>query len=208
MNFEYFQIQKWILQTVRSEKVDEKNGVICLVSMFPSWVMVLKLSKKVHFLQFCADLSKKSKSIKAIYIYASERSRYALSENGIVYYAMTYCFGDISVWSRRILLNFCWVSIFFDVLIVNISWTVAQTPINHSIFWKSVMRTFRCIYVNCFNRLRFLAEVTTNCKKCTFLDILRTITQEGNMETRQMTPFFSSTFSVLTVCNINFCIWN
>ena len=59
--------------------------------------MVLKLSKKVNFLQFCADLSKKSKSIKAIYIHASERSRHALSGNGIVYYAMTYSFGDISV---------------------------------------------------------------------------------------------------------------
>ena len=34
---------------IRSEKVDEKNGVICLVYMFPSWVMVLWLSKKVHF---------------------------------------------------------------------------------------------------------------------------------------------------------------
>ena len=75
---------------VRSEKEDEKNGVICLASMFFSWVMVLKLSKKVHFLQFCADLSKKSRSIKAIYIYVSGRSRYALWENGIVYYAMTY----------------------------------------------------------------------------------------------------------------------
>ena len=147
--------------TKGAEKVDEKNGVLCLVSMFSSWVMVLKLSKKVHILQYCADFSKSSKAIKAIYIYASERSRYALSENGIVYYAMTYCFGDISVWSRRILLNFCWVSIFFDVLIVNISWTVAQTPINHSIFWKSVMRTFRCIYVNCFNKLPFFAEVST-----------------------------------------------
>ena len=59
--------------------------------------MVLKLSKKVHFLQFCADRSKKCKSIEDIYIYTSERSRYALLENGIVYYAMTYCFGDISV---------------------------------------------------------------------------------------------------------------
>ena len=97
MNFEYFQIQKWITQTVRSEKVDEKSGVICLVSMFPSWVMVLNLSKKEDFLQFCAGLSKKSKSVKAIYVYASERSSYALSENGIVYYAMTYFFGDISV---------------------------------------------------------------------------------------------------------------
>ena len=44
--------------------------------------MVLVLSKK------CADFGKISKSIKATYIYASERSRDALSENGIVYYAM------------------------------------------------------------------------------------------------------------------------
>ena len=36
MNFEYFQIKKGILQTVRSEKAEEKNGVICLVSIFPS----------------------------------------------------------------------------------------------------------------------------------------------------------------------------
>ena len=58
INFEYFQIQKLMLQAVRTEKVNEKNGMICLVSMLPTWVMVLKLSKKVHFLQFCADLLK------------------------------------------------------------------------------------------------------------------------------------------------------
>ena len=50
-----------------------------------SFVMVLELSKKVHFLQFCADLSKKLQSLKAIYIYASESSYYTLSENGMVY---------------------------------------------------------------------------------------------------------------------------
>ena len=53
----------------RTEKESGKNGVICLVSMFPSLVMVLKLSKKVHFLQFCADLSKKTKFFKEIHIY-------------------------------------------------------------------------------------------------------------------------------------------
>ena len=37
----------------------------------------------------------KCKSIKAIYIYTSERSRYALSENGIIYCAMTYCFEEL-----------------------------------------------------------------------------------------------------------------
>ena len=81
MNFGYFQIQKWMLQTISAGKIDLKNGVICLVSIFPSWVMVLKLPKKVQFLQFCANLSKKFKSVRAIYIYASESSHYTLSEN-------------------------------------------------------------------------------------------------------------------------------
>ena len=30
MNFDYFQIQKWMLQKVRAKKVDEKNGKICI----------------------------------------------------------------------------------------------------------------------------------------------------------------------------------
>ena len=38
------------------------------------------------------------------------------------------------------------------------------------------------------------------------VDNLRTITQEWNLETRQMAPFFSSTFSAITACNIHFCI--
>ena len=44
------------------------------------------------------------------------------------------------------------------------------------------------------------------CKLDNFLDNLRTISVEGNMETRQMTPFFPSTSSALIVCNIQFCI--
>ena len=136
--------------------------------MFFSWVIVLKLSKKVQFLQFCADLTKKSKSNKAIYIYAYERSRYALSENGIVYYTMTYYFGGIRVWSWKVLLNFCWVSIFFDILITNISWMVAHISMNHIIFWKSLMITFRCIYMISFNRLSFLTNVSTKLQKMDF----------------------------------------
>ena len=63
-----------MIKKVRVEKVDKKNGVICLVSMlFPElWSLNCQKSK--------------------VYIYASEQSHYALSENGIVYYAMTYYF--------------------------------------------------------------------------------------------------------------------
>ena len=44
-----------------------------------------------------------------------------------------------------------------------------------------VIRTLRCICVNCFNRLSFLTQVSTKFQNCTFLDNLRTITQERNM---------------------------
>ena len=44
------------------------------------------MPKNVYILQFCADLIKRS--IKAIYIDVSEMSCFALSENGIVYYAI------------------------------------------------------------------------------------------------------------------------
>ena len=77
--------------------------------------------------------------------------------------------------------------------------TVSHSIINNINFWKCVTRLFRCMYVSCFNRLRFLAEVRTNLQKMYFVDNLRTITQEGSMETRQMTPFFLPSFSNLFV---------
>ena len=63
----------------------KKSGVICLVFMSPSRVMVLELSKTVSFLQFFADLRRKSKSIKVIHLYLSERPHHALLENAMFY---------------------------------------------------------------------------------------------------------------------------
>ena len=85
-----------MLQIVRVEKVDEKNKIICLASMFPSWVMVLKFSKKKHFLKFCADLSKKPESVETIYICASESSHNTLLENDMVYRGLGHRSWDIS----------------------------------------------------------------------------------------------------------------
>ena len=64
-----------MLQTVRAEKVDEKNvgHLSSFHVLFLSYGPLIL--KKVHFWQYCADRSNKSKSINAIYIYASERSR-------------------------------------------------------------------------------------------------------------------------------------
>ena len=43
----------------------------------------------------------------------------------------------------------------------NISETANHSIINNTIFWKCATSSFRCIYVNYFNILRFLAEVST-----------------------------------------------
>ena len=137
--------------------------------MFSFWVMVFKLSKSLHFLQYFDNLSKKSETIKEIYIYPSERSCCARLKNGVVYFDMTYYFGNIRVWSWRVLLIFCWATIFFYIFIVNISWMMAETPINHIIFWTNVVRNFRYTYVICSNRIRFLAGASTKLqKKCYF----------------------------------------
>ena len=48
--------------------------------------MVLKLSKIFPFLKFFVDI--KSNAVMAIFVYASESSRFALLENGFGYYAM------------------------------------------------------------------------------------------------------------------------
>ena len=74
--------------------------------------------------------------------------------------------------------------------------TVSHRIIKNINFWKCITRPFRYIYVNCFNQLRFLAEVSTKLQKKHFLDNLRAVTQEGSMETRQMTPFFHLLFPI------------
>ena len=54
MNFESFQIQKWMLQTINSEKVGGKNGAICLVSMFQSLSYgPLSVEKSAFFAILC-----------------------------------------------------------------------------------------------------------------------------------------------------------
>ena len=69
--------------------------------------MVLKLSTKVHFLEFGGDLSQKPKSIKAIYIYTSESSYYSLSENDMVYRGWSHRSWDINNLNIK---KRCWIS--------------------------------------------------------------------------------------------------
>ena len=52
IDFDYFQMQKLMLQTFRAEKLDKKYGVISLVSIFSSRVMVLKCQKRYILCNF------------------------------------------------------------------------------------------------------------------------------------------------------------
>ena len=42
----------------RAQRVDEKNGVICLVIMFTSRVMIIRMSKVSNFLYFVLMIAK------------------------------------------------------------------------------------------------------------------------------------------------------
>ena len=83
-----------------------------------------------------------------------------------------------------------------STLNTNICETVSHSIRNNINFWKCVMRTSTSIYVNCFNRLILLAEVSTKLQEMYFLDNLRTKTQEWSMKTRQMTPFYNLLFPI------------
>ena len=58
-------------------------------------IIVLQLPKIVHFLHICADLSKKSKSVKAIFLYPSGRPDHALSESTMFYKGLSNSSRDI-----------------------------------------------------------------------------------------------------------------
>ena len=71
---------KWNIPTDRAQRVDEKNGVICLVTMHTSGVMVIKIAKMADFLySLLAPAKNQSQFGQNIY----KRSYLALSENAM-----------------------------------------------------------------------------------------------------------------------------
>ena len=150
----------------------KKHEVICLVSMFPFCVCLKKFLKRSWnclktgvFCNLMLNSARNLSLLKSLQICIRKVSLRTFQK--IVFFIMRWCTVSkiLKIWGRQILLSYCRVSILFDILIASISWTVAQTPIDHIIFRKSIMRTFRYIYTNCFNRLRFLAENNTKLRK-------------------------------------------
>ena len=71
-------------------------------------------------------------------------------------------------------------------------------PYKYIIFWKAVIRTFRSIYVNCFNRL---PEVSTKFQKMHFFGQFKDQYSGRKNGNSTNDPIFSSTFSVLLFQN-------
>ena len=71
LNFEGLEIQKLNISADRAQTVNEKNGVICLVTMFTPRVTVIKMSRGsfLHFLLMPAKLVR----VRAKYLYAFPR---------------------------------------------------------------------------------------------------------------------------------------
>ena len=73
LNFEGLEMQKWNIPTDRAQRVDGKNGVICLVIMFTPQVMVIKMSKMAHFLYFLLMPSKNNSQFgKNVYVHLQD----------------------------------------------------------------------------------------------------------------------------------------
>ena len=97
----------------------------------------------------------------------------------------------------------------------NIFGTVTHSTIKNTVFWKNLTRPFRHIYVNCLNRHRFLAVVSTKLQNLHFFRQFKDHKLRKKTWKLDKWPlfffffffFFSPLFSALDVCNIHFWIW-
>ena len=146
LKFEGIEMWKWNIPTDRTQKVDEKNVIICLSCLILSYGHENVKSDSAFI--FSTDDSKVSVTVWAKYLRASERSYSVLSEN------VMDCWTLMVISKTSTLEN----AIFF-ISTLNISQTA--TP-KHTIFWKNSERSFICTCPNCDYFLLPSAENTKN----------------------------------------------
>ena len=134
MNFDNFQIQKSISQTAKNWKSRWKNGVIWLVSIFPS------LSRNMNLLK------------QFIYVYLK----------------------DIIILFQKTCFTVVWATVHGIE-----GWNMKQSD------W---------LWRNSRKLINFKHQYLLSNSMNTIFDNLRTVSQEGDMRTRQMTPFFHLLF--------------
>ena len=141
--FEGLEMGKWNRSMDRAQRLDEKNGVICLIFIFTFGVTVNAMPKMVHFLHFmlmtARHQSQLGKMFKRIWkgLFTSFRKYYGLLDSEP---PLARCqslkilgFGIFSLSQQ-----------FFYISILSISQEVTSKPVNYTIFWKNTIRSFRC----------------------------------------------------------------
>ena len=83
----------------RTQKLDEKNGVICLVFFFPSWVTFLKLPKIIHF--FCKFVLTSARNLNLLkqFIYICLKNFIMLLRKIVFYRGLSHSSKDNEDWN-------------------------------------------------------------------------------------------------------------
>ena len=194
MSFEYFQIEKWMLKTARAEKVDEKkwSHLFSLHAPFLTYGPEIVLKKWA----FCSLMLNSARHLNVLKQFTD------IHPKDLVTHFQKYVL-FIMLWHTVLQISKVWTN-FIKLLL------------SQHTFWY-----FNCQYfINCgsapFKTYHFLKE----CNETFQIHIYKLLQQtqvscweqhkiatwQGNMEARQMTSFFLSTFSTVTVFNIYFCI--
>ena len=126
LNFVGLEMQKWNTETDKTQKVDEKNGVIYLGIMFTPTVMVIKMSKMAHFLYFQLMTTTKLWQFEQnIYVHLKDLIEFLQKMVSFRFTIHKILRSQQKVYQNPLFLR-------VDILL-----KVAQNPIIHSIFWKS-----------------------------------------------------------------------
>ena len=139
--------------------------------------MILKLSKIVHFPQFVMILARNPSLLKQ-FTYMDLEVLITVFQKMIWFIGVWPTVHEIlAIRISKKDVDYAEIWWNFSISKTNISKTLSHSIINNNIFWKRVMRCFRCIYGNCFNILRFfLLRSAQNWKKITFFKNLSIIT--------------------------------
>ena len=145
LNFEGLEMQKWNTPTDRAQRVHGKNGVVCLVIMFTSRVMVIKMLNIAYFLYFLLMPAQISHSLDNILmciwkiLFSSIRKCYGLLDSKLPLAR----YQPLKIQS---LIIFLLTQKFFDISTFDIWQTITSNLMNHTIFWKNSKRSFRCTF--------------------------------------------------------------
>ena len=142
-------MQKWNISIDRAERVDEKNGVICLFIMFIPKVVVMAMSNMAHLLYFLLLTEKRSHSYGKIFRYNWK----------ILFSSFRKCYGllnssgnkqDVDPWKCRVSVFFPDLRGFFYFYPQYLTNSNSKSiPFFKELSLKNSVRSFICACPNC-----------------------------------------------------------